>query len=106
MSDEMRSLLTISGACHNSSLVLEASHFAVDALPASLSRDDRRHIQLAASFLKEQGAKRVWLFGSLAKGVYPQFIRTSICGRRIARRSILWKRGSFTSEIAKTSGSR
>jgi len=40
-------------------------------LPASLSSDDKRHIRLAAKFLREQGAKRVWLFGSLAKGRQP-----------------------------------
>jgi predicted nucleotidyltransferase len=40
-------------------------------LPASLSRDDQRHIRLAAKFLREQGASRVWLFGSLAKGRRP-----------------------------------
>ena len=40
-------------------------------LPSSLSRDDREYIRLAAKFLKEQGATRVWLFGSLAKGRRP-----------------------------------
>ena len=40
-------------------------------LPASLSSDDRQYIRLAARFLKEQGATRVWLFGSLAKGRRP-----------------------------------
>src|SRR5689334_23606881 len=40
-------------------------------IPASVSSDDRRHIRLAANFLREQGAKRVWLFGSLAKGRRP-----------------------------------
>ena len=37
-------------------------------LPASLSVNDRHDIALAARFLADQGAKRVWLFGSLAKG--------------------------------------
>ena len=40
-------------------------------LPASLSSDDREHIRLAARFLRAQGATRVWLFGSLAKGRRP-----------------------------------
>ena len=40
-------------------------------LPASLSSDDQQYILLAARFLREQGAKRVWLFGSLAKGRRP-----------------------------------
>jgi predicted nucleotidyltransferase len=40
---------------------------AARTLPASLKSDDRQHIRLAATFLKEQGAKKVWLFGSLAK---------------------------------------
>src|SRR4051794_22101987 len=40
-------------------------------LPASLSTDDREYVRLAARFLKQQGATRVWLFGSLAKGRQP-----------------------------------
>src|SRR5690349_10311218 len=40
-------------------------------LPPSLSSEDKWYIRLAARFLKEQGAKRVWLFGSLAKGRRP-----------------------------------
>ena len=48
-----------------------ANDLAARTLPASLSHDDRRHIRLAARFLREQGAKRVWLFGSLAKGRQP-----------------------------------
>src|SRR5688572_11436530 len=40
-------------------------------LPACLSTDDRRYIRSAATFLREQGAKKVWLFGSLAKGRHP-----------------------------------
>lgn len=40
-------------------------------LPVSLSDDDRHDIALAAKFLTEQGARTVWLFGSLAKGVPP-----------------------------------
>lgn len=44
---------------------------AARTLPASLSSVDRRHIQLAAKFLREQGAQKVWLFGSLAKGRRP-----------------------------------
>jgi len=40
-------------------------------LPASLSDDDRHDIALATKFLTEQGARSVWLFGSLAKGVPP-----------------------------------
>jgi predicted nucleotidyltransferase len=41
------------------------------ALPTSLGTDDKEYILLAARFLREQGAKRVWLFGSLAKGRRP-----------------------------------
>src|SRR5216684_3614289 len=40
-------------------------------LPASLSPLDRREIRLAAQFLRRQGAAKVWLFGSLAKGRRP-----------------------------------
>ena len=47
---------------------LSAQEIAKRTLPASLSSADRQHIELAAKFLREQGAKRVWLFGSLAKG--------------------------------------
>jgi uncharacterized protein len=43
----------------------------IRGLPASLSSDDKEYIRLAARFLREQGAKRVWLFGSLAKGRRP-----------------------------------
>ena len=50
---------------------LSAHDSAARTLPASLSSDDERHIRLAASFLREQGATRVWLFGSLAKGRRP-----------------------------------
>jgi predicted nucleotidyltransferase len=49
-------------------MTLSAQDIPVRTLPASLSNDDRRYIRLAARFLKEQGAQRVWLFGSLAKG--------------------------------------
>ena len=45
-----------------------AQDIAARTLPASLSSDDKRNIRLAAKFLREQGAQRVWLFGSLAKG--------------------------------------
>ena len=48
-----------------------AHDIASRTLPSSLTRDDQRCIRLAAKFLKEQGAKRVWLFGSLAKGRPP-----------------------------------
>jgi len=41
------------------------------SLPASLSSDDEQYIRLAARFLRDQGAKRVWLFGSLARGRRP-----------------------------------
>lgn len=41
------------------------------SLPASVSSDDQEYIRQAARFLREQGAKRVWLFGSLAKGRRP-----------------------------------
>ena len=41
------------------------------ALPESLGKRDRAYIETAARFLHEQGAARVWLFGSLAKGRRP-----------------------------------
>ena len=44
---------------------------AARTLPASLNSDDRRYISVAAKFLKDQGAQKVWLFGSLAKGRKP-----------------------------------
>src|SRR6185295_4545572 len=44
---------------------------AARTLPASLCVADERHIRLAAKFLREQGAKKVWLFGSLARGRRP-----------------------------------
>jgi len=50
---------------------LSTDDSAARTLPASLSSDDERHIRLAARFLREQGARRVWLFGSLAKGRRP-----------------------------------
>ena len=50
---------------------LSPNDIAACSLPASLSSDDQQHIRLAARFLREQGAKRVWLFGSLAKGRRP-----------------------------------
>lgn len=48
-----------------------AQDTAARILPASLSSVDRRYIRLAAKFLREQGARKVWLFGSLAKGRRP-----------------------------------
>lgn len=48
-----------------------AQNFAVRTLPASLSNEDKQYIRLAARFLRKQGANRVWLFGSLAKGRGP-----------------------------------
>src|ERR1043165_4596788 len=48
-----------------------AQDIAIRALPASLSSDDKQYIRLAGKFLRKQGAKRVWLFGSLAKGRRP-----------------------------------
>ena len=50
---------------------LSAHDITARALPASLSSDDEQYIRLAARFLREQGARRVWLFGSLAKGRRP-----------------------------------
>ena len=50
---------------------LLAHDIAARTLPASLSSDDKQYIRLAARFLRKQGAKRVWLFGSLAKGRRP-----------------------------------
>src|SRR5215216_2290856 len=48
-----------------------AQDIAARTLPASVSSDDQRYIRQAARFLREQGAQRVWLFGSLAKGGRP-----------------------------------
>src|SRR3954447_18490203 len=50
---------------------VSAQDITIRALPTSLSTDDKEYIRLAARFLKEQGANRVWLFGSLAKGRRP-----------------------------------
>src|SRR5215203_1996944 len=50
---------------------LSAQDIAARTLPSSLSSDDEQYIRLAARFLREQGASRVWLFGSLAKGRRP-----------------------------------
>ena len=50
---------------------LSGRDIAARILPPSLSRHDQQYIRLAARFLREQGAKRVWLFGSLAKGRRP-----------------------------------
>ena len=50
---------------------VSAQDLAPRALPTSLSADDKEYIRQAARFLREQGAKRVWLFGSLAKGRQP-----------------------------------
>ena len=44
---------------------------AARTLPSSLSNEDQKYIRLAGNFLREQGATRVWLFGSLAKGLRP-----------------------------------
>ena len=38
---------------------------------ARLSPEDRDAVELAARFLKAEGASRVWLFGSLAQGRKP-----------------------------------
>ena len=45
-----------------------AHDIAARNLPPTLSSDDQQYIRMAARFLKHQGAHRVWLFGSLAKG--------------------------------------
>src|SRR5919112_1430309 len=50
---------------------LSAHDFEARVIPASVSSDDRHYIRLAASFLRKQGATRVWLFGSIAKGRRP-----------------------------------
>ena len=52
-------------------MTVSAQDIATRILPASLSSADKQYIRLAAGFLREQGAKRVWLFGSLAKGRQP-----------------------------------
>ena len=41
------------------------------ALPATLSDEDRAAVQFASRHLYSTGARRVWLFGSLAKGRKP-----------------------------------
>src|SRR6185369_12679143 len=51
---------------------VSAQDITTRALPASLSTDDKEYIRLAARYLREQGARRVWLFGSLAKGRRPR----------------------------------
>lgn len=38
---------------------------------ARISAADRIVVERAASFLRENGARRVWLFGSLARGLRP-----------------------------------
>ena len=38
---------------------------------AALSDEDRAAVQFAARYLRSAGARRVWLFGSLAKGRKP-----------------------------------
>ena len=50
---------------------LSAHDIQPRTFPVTISSDDQRYIRLAASFLREQGAKRIWLFGSLAKGRRP-----------------------------------
>ena len=50
---------------------LSAQDIAARTLPATLSSEDRQCIRMAARFLRGQGAQRVWLFGSLAKGRLP-----------------------------------
>jgi len=50
---------------------IPASSHLEGALPESLGKRDRAYIETAARFLHEQGASRVWLFGSLAKGRRP-----------------------------------
>lgn len=40
-------------------------------LRAALSPQDRTDVAAAARYLQEQGAARVWLFGSLARGRRP-----------------------------------
>jgi uncharacterized protein len=52
-------------------MALSARDIQGRILPVSLSSDDRRYILLAARVLRERGAKKVWLFGSLAKGRRP-----------------------------------
>jgi predicted nucleotidyltransferase len=40
-------------------------------LPATLCPEDKTAVLEAARFLRQQGAARVWLFGSLARGRRP-----------------------------------
>jgi predicted nucleotidyltransferase len=55
-----------------SSLRLAREHAgAMTALPSSISSEDADLIGRAARYLHSQGAVRVWLFGSLAKGKRP-----------------------------------
>jgi predicted nucleotidyltransferase len=44
---------------------------ATSTILASLSSDDQQYVRLAVRFLRKQGARKVWLFGSLAKGRRP-----------------------------------
>lgn len=43
----------------------------VDALPLTLDDADQALVRQAGRYLREQGAVRVWLFGSLARGRRP-----------------------------------
>lgn len=60
-----------SDKCNNPAMKASAHDIHAASLPVTISSEDQEYIWLAARFLKEQGAKRVWLFGSLAKGRRP-----------------------------------
>lgn len=47
---------------------IRSYNIEASGLPSSLSNDDREYIVEAARFLCEQGANRIWLFGSFAQG--------------------------------------
>ncbi|HXQ69117.1 MAG TPA: nucleotidyltransferase domain-containing protein [Pyrinomonadaceae bacterium] len=57
--------------CNNPGMKVSAQDIPAGSLPVSISSDDQEYIRQAARFLREQGAKKVWLFGSLAKGRRP-----------------------------------
>lgn len=60
-----------SDKCNNPGMKASAHDDQAASLPITISSDDQEYIRKAARFLQEQGAKKVWLFGSLAKGRRP-----------------------------------
>ena len=45
---------------------------AAVSLPVTISSEEQEYIWRGARFLREQGAKKVWLFGSQPEGHRPQ----------------------------------